>query len=297
MYKEEKIKTYLNGNFEVSFFNQGGRIIKPLCKNPGRMSFPNGMDVCITKECDNNCPFCYNSSNVNGKHCDVELFENLISTYTGGEIALGGGDIFTHPDLERMLVFCKDRDIFVSITVNQNHLSRYKDRIIDLLHRNLIKGIGVSLINPDKWDENLYKEIESQKESCITIHVIAGILDTTYFKVLKGKKVLILGYKDLGRGKGNIPTGFIEWLKDEWLDTMQYLCRRIIFDNLAIKQLDIKSRFKKEDWEMIYQGDDGDGSMYIDLVDSWYGESSIVEGSKRHPLQVNNTIKQLYDML
>jgi hypothetical protein len=295
---EQKIKTYLNGDFEVSFLNLGSRVIKPVDpdKKDGKFEFPNAMDICITKYCDNGCSFCYNNSTISGKHCDVNLFKEVVGTYKGGEIAIGGGDAFTHPNITEILEFCKERGIFVSLTVNQNHLKRHKDQILDYFSKDLMKSIGISMTNPSTWNEDLYQEISQAKEEGTVIHVIAGILDDTYFKALTGKKILILGYKDLGRGKGKIPTGYIEWLKEEWLETLRYKCPVIIFDNLAIEQLSIDSKFSPEEWGMIYQGDDGNGTMYIDLVDGWFGKSSIVGGKERLPL-TSTDVDELYQIL
>lgn len=296
---EKIVKNYVNGDYQIQFTDRGGEIIKPLKDNPGRMKFPNSMDVCITKQCDNGCPFCYNNSNINGKHASVEIFKKLIGTYTGGEIALGGGNVFVHPQLEDILQFCKEKEIFVAPTINQNHLKKYKDQILDLFKRNLIQGIDISLTNPDTWDEKTYQEIANGREEDVVVHVIAGLVSNKYFKVLRNKKVLILGYKNLGRGKGNMPTGFIERLKAEWLDILQYKCRVIIFDNLAVEQLDIKSRFTPEEWSVVYLGEDGNGSMYLDLVDMWCGISSIVEGDMQKKINItdNTTIESLYSLL
>lgn len=296
---EKIVKNYVNGDYQIQFTDRGGEIIKPLKDNPGRMKFPNSMDVCITKQCDNGCPFCYNNSNINGKHANVEVFKRLIGTYTGGEIALGGGNVFVHPQLEEILQFCKEKEIFVAPTINQNHLKKYKDQILDLFKRNLIQGIDISLTNPDTWDEETYQEIANGREEDVVVHVIAGLVSNKYFKILRNKKVLILGYKDLGRGKGNMPTGFIERLKAEWLDILQYKCRVIIFDNLAVEQLDIKSRFTPEEWNVVYLGEDGNGSMYLDLVDMWCGISSVVEGDMQKKINIteNTTIESLYSLL
>ena len=299
MTEEKIVKNYVNGDYQIQFTDRGGEIIKPLKDNPSRMKFPNSMDVCITKQCDNGCPFCYNNSNINGKHANVEVFKRLIGTYTGGEIALGGGNVFVHPQLEDILQFCKEKEIFVAPTINQNHLKKYKDQILDLFKRNLIQGIDISLTNPDTWDEETYQEIANGREEDVVVHVIAGLVSNKYFKVLRDKKVLILGYKDLGRGKGNMPTGFIERLKAEWLDILQYKCRVIIFDNLAVEQLDIKSRFTPEEWSVVYLGEDGNGSMYLDLVDMWCGISSVVEGDMQKKIKIteNTTIESLYSLL
>ena len=49
------------------------------------------------------------------------------------------------------------------------------------------------------------------------------------------------------------------------------------FDNLAIKQLDVKSLLTEEEWNKFYMGDDGTHTMYIDLVKNKYAQSSTSE--------------------
>jgi hypothetical protein len=46
------------------------------------------------------------------------------------------------------------------------------------------------------------------------------------------------------------------------------------FDNLAIDQLNVKSLMSEEEWAEFYMGDDGGYTMYIDMVEGNYGQSS-----------------------
>jgi hypothetical protein len=50
--------------------------------------------------------------------------------------------------------------------------------------------------------------------------------------------------------------------------------RRISFDNLALDQLDVKSLISSEKYNEIYMGDDGESTMYIDLVNKEFAKSS-----------------------
>ena len=51
----------------------------------------------------------------------------------------------------------------------------------------------------------------------------------------------------------------------------------VSFDNLALKQLEVKRFVSDEDWEHYYMGEDGTHSMYIDLVKGEFGISSTDE--------------------
>ena len=68
----------------------------------------------------------------------------------------------------------------------------------------------------------------------------------------------------------------------------------ISFDNLALSQLDVKSLISSEEYEKMYMGDDGEATMYIDLVNRQFAKSST--SVDRYPLEKDiitmfNTIK------
>ena len=48
----------------------------------------------------------------------------------------------------------------------------------------------------------------------------------------------------------------------------------VSFDNLAIDQLKLRRIFSNKDWNEFYMGDDGQFTMYIDLVEEKYALSS-----------------------
>ena len=65
----------------------------------------------------------------------------------------------------------------------------------------------------------------------------------------------------------------------------------VSFDNLALRQINVKSTMSDAEWERFFMGDDGiDGnfnsaSMYIDLVNAQYGANSC--SVERYPLLDN----------
>ena len=93
------------------------------------------------------------------------------------------------------------------------------------------------------------------------------------------KKVLILGYKTVGRGNDCyfnneelIKTNISE-VKNH-IQEIREMFDVISFDNLAIKQLDIKNTMSREEWDSFYMGDDGNYTMYVDLVNEEYAKNS-----------------------
>ena len=93
-------------------------------------------------------------------------------------------------------------------------------------------------------------------------------------------KVLILGYKEFGRGINFIKSERqkIERNKKDLYNVLPNMLDHysvISFDNLAIKQLNAKRLMTKEKWKEFYMGDDGQFTMYIDLVNKKFAKNSI----------------------
>ena len=49
----------------------------------------------------------------------------------------------------------------------------------------------------------------------------------------------------------------------------------VSFDNLALKQLNVKRLMTKEEWEMFYMGDDGTMTFAINLVEGTFSPNSV----------------------
>jgi hypothetical protein len=119
----------------------------------------------------------------------------------------------------------------------------------------------------------------------IVIHIIAGLLRPETFKHLLTchHDILILGYKNWGRGKTIKPKYMSEYreLVKELLQessargnlTRSYY-NSFGFDNLALEQLDVKSCINPYEWKNLYMGNEGTHSMYIDAVKREFAISS-----------------------
>lgn len=266
------VGAYKNGNYRVTIFDDGTKIRETEDEEfiPNRLE---SVDMKITNKCDMGCPFCHEKSTPNGLHADLE--NPIIDTFLPyTEIAIGGGNPLCHPQLEEFLKHLKELKCFPSMTINQKHFLDEYERIIRLQTEKLFYGLGISATNPT---EDFAKKVLQFPNA--VIHVIAGITSLEELRRMKSlgiRKVLILGYKTFGRGKDYYSEEVqnnINSLRDN-MQEVKTLFEVLSFDNLAIEQLNVKSLMSEEEWNEFYMGDDGGYTMYIDMVNCNYGQSS-----------------------
>lgn len=286
---KDVLHTYKNGNYLVKIFKDGSKVRFTLDDyyNP---SFPESIDIKITNYCDNNCPMCHEKSSVNGNHGNLDAL--FLKTLTKGtELAIGGGNPFAHPELEKFLLNMKKQGVICNITINQNHFIKYKDNIIKLIENKLIYGLGISII-----DETNLKEIIdfSLNYTNSVIHLIVGLIKEKLLEKLydKNLKVLFLGYKQFGRGisyYSNQIKNNISYLNDNIINISKHF-KVVSFDNLAIEQLKMNEKISDEDYQKYYMGDDGSFTMYIDLVEKTYAVSSI----SKDRFKIKDNIEEMF---
>ncbi len=273
------LEKYHNGNATISIYEDGTRIIETEGEyEKPDLEFPVSMDFKITNWCNMNCRMCHEKSNPEGKHGDIMNLQFVNSLTKGTEMAIGGGKVTSHPDLKPFLQKLKKQGVIPSITVHQNEFIDNVNLINELIEENLIYGLGISYLKPF---DLMWKEVA--KNDNAVVHLIAGIHGKDVFDYLSqfGCKILILGYKNWGRGADLLQNekvakdiqDKIDWLKRDlpkYLD--KFKC--VSFDNLAIKQLDVKNMLTNEEWQEFYQGDDGTMTMYIDGVNEQFAMTS-----------------------
>lgn len=274
----EVIGSYKNGNYTVVILSDGTLI--RACKDDVMIpEFPDSMDIKLTNKCSGGCQYCHEASTNDGKHGKILNVPLLNSLHPYTQLAVGGGNVLEHPDFLPFLIWCKEKNLIPSITLNQKHFMDNLQLIKDLANKKLIYGIGVSLIYPTDELINAVREFPNA-----VIHVIAGIVSKTELDRIsdKGLKVLILGYKQFRRGdefyrsspetQRRIDSN-INWLKDNLSEIAPHF-DKISFDNLAIKQLNVRSLMDDDAWERFYMGDDGQFTMYVDTVNEEFAVSS-----------------------
>ena len=271
------LNKYKNGNAKITIWDDGTRETEYPDNEEINLDFPLSIDLCITKYCDRGCRFCYANCNTQGKHGDIMNLKFIDTMPDGVEISIGGGSATSHPDLKPFLKKIKEKGLIANMTVSQGEFIDQLPLINELIEDDLIHGLGISF---KEENDQLWKLI-AENENCV-VHLIAGIHDEKVFNYLSqfGLKILILGYKDVGRGfyyhdalRKEIDDK-INWLKSN-LEGYLSKFKVVSFDNLALKQLSPERLVTSEKWNELYQGDDGTISCYIDAVDKTIHISSL----------------------
>jgi hypothetical protein len=246
------------------------------------------MDVKITNFCSGElCKFCHEMSGPDGAHADLSRLLEILSPLPAGvELAIGGGNVLSHPGLIPFLRTAKDNGWIANATINEKHLYNYQELIQSILIKDLIKGLGISY-SSERYLNDI-KPLLALTDN-IVFHLIMGINPVQDVEKLqkfceaegKSCKVLVLGYKTFGRGVDYIKNNNVEDNKYQWYtqlaghfhETKKYPTI-FSFDNLAIGQMNLKRFFMDDAWEQFYMGHEGKFSMYIDAVKQQYAVSS-----------------------
>ena len=279
---------YRNGNAITTINLVDGSKIRETEDDDFNLEFPESIDLNIGNRCDGGCQFCYINASPNGVDADLMSAKFVDTLHPFTEVAINGNSV-DHPQLIPFLEKLKSKRLLSNITVNQIHFEQKENVIADLVDRGLVKGIGVSL---RKATPEFVQRVKKYPNA--VIHTINGILTPDDLEVMRDNdlKLLILGYKDLGRGisyKEN--NDLIVKLRQRYLydvlDTLPNCFKVVSFDNLAIEQLKPQRFLSKEKWDEIYMGDEGTASMYVDLVTGKFGVSSLCKEDVMHPLLDN----------
>ena len=287
---------YKNGNYLVCIMNDGTKIRKTE-EEDFIPSFAENCDVKITSKCNIGCPFCFEGCTSDGKHGDLFKYKFIETLHPYTEMALNGNDM-NHPDLEKFLMFLKEKKVFPNITVQQKQFIDNYETLKKYTESKLVYGIGISYSH---YDEDFIKKVKEFPNA--VLHTINGIITLNDLKKLKGQdlKVLVLGYKDLRRGKDYLKKWesgvklhqkhLYSWLptiiNDNWF-------KLVSFDNLAIEQLNVKRMLSEDKWEEFYMGDDGKFTFYIDMVDGKFAKNSL--STERYDIG-DKTVDEMFEII
>lgn len=280
--------TYTNGNYVVKLNKEDGTKIRVTKEDKFEAEFPENIDIKITNYCSIGCPMCHENSSREGKHAEL-LNNRFIDTLRPGtELAIGGGMVTSHPNLEMFLEILKEKGIIANITIHQTELLRNGHDVQRWIDKKLVNGVGISL---HTYDEKVIQF--AQRNSNVVIHLIAGYTHCSLFEELYNRnlKILILGYKHFRRGASygihaqNHITFQIDWLRHALKRGMFERFNVISFDNLAVSQLGLASILSESTFEQFYMGDDSNFTMYIDLVNQQYAGNSTTPEEERLPLE------------
>lgn len=289
--------SYKNNDYTCTMFSDGTKI-----RWNDNDSFnpikPESIDLKITNKCNMACNMCHENSTSDGKHGDILNLPFIDTMFPYSEVAIGGGNPLTHPDLIEFLEHLKERKIIASMTVNQIHFMQNIDLLKELTDNKLIYGLGISYIGGRH--ENCIEAIKQFPNA--VVHVINGIVHMDSLEALahNNLKILVLGYKEFRRGKTLYDEcgREIDSLKSQFYDMLPKIVndgwfKCISFDNLAIKQLEPKRLMSEEEYASFYMGDDGSFTFYCDAVNKEFAKSST--SIVRYPLM--DDVTDMFDII
>lgn len=262
---ETGMKTSINFNTDSSPFTKGRT--------------PDLIDIKITDYCEANCTYCYQDSSVKGKHASYTTISSYIRTFKKMdvfEIAIGGGEPTKHPLFAQILREARESGIIPSFS------TKSFDWMTDLeILRAVDKyagKIGFSCSTQDEVRALIYHINKSKlPREKFVVHYVLGsspidelsrMLDT--ISNAKHLDVLLLGYKETGRGSKFTPYDNSQW--GELLKNNSYGIRVGVDTCVAaqyedtIKGLNVST--------VLYYKDEGKFSMYIDAVENKVARSS-----------------------
>lgn len=267
---------YTNGNYTVKLYDDGTK--ERIYETDPIPVYPESMDLKITDYCDARCNFCHENSTVKGLHGNHDFIVNLLTDLPNGtEIAIGGGNPLSFPSFPQLVNTLSNKNLICNVTVNSVHIRVNRNRLMDYMENKVIRGLGISYF-PSMHDECAYM---ANNSSNVVFHVIMGVHTVDDLKrivaTVNKPKVLLLGYKQHGRGrKYYSPT--VEKNLRKWYTHLHEFFQNenctISFDNLGISQMNLKRFFTTDNWNRFYMGDDGKYTMYIDAVKQQYAVSS-----------------------
>lgn len=276
-----------NGNYWVGY-GYDGKIRFKTEKGKCIPFYPELIDLCITKNCNHNCNFCYMNAGPNGKHADIASLKRIIGYFSNGyggryntriEFSVGGGNVLLYPQLDELFRFMYENGHIINTTINAKDCEMLlSDESILNTFKQYVRGIGIS-ISEDKDIEMLSKlngTFVGDNYKDIVIHLIPEMLgvDKTREFIVKLKKYgynrfLFLGYKTNGRG---VTQKHVKLTKND-LDKL--------FDDLYCVSVDTTFAKTYDEWlNSNYETEhtitklEGEYSMYIDGVEGIAYKSS-----------------------
>lgn len=265
---------YLNGNVSVTILSDGTKIRQ--YEGKPEIVHPESIDIKITNYCDLTCKYCHEMSHARGRTAIYPRLKEVLSELPAGvELALGGGNPLSHPNLDELLTFIKDKGMIANLTVNQQHLPEFFYILVELINTKKIQGLGISITDAT---DLYYVKLLSELTRNVVFHVIAGVNkpeDIDLLLEMPHCKLLVLGYKVFGRGKAFYSDAVKNCLEDWDKKLPTYIGKcHLSFDNLAIEQLHVRSWFTDKGWAQFYMGDDFTYTMYYDAVEENFAPTS-----------------------
>lgn len=235
-------------------------------------SAPDLVDLSITNYCGAECDFCYRKSSKKGKHADYYDTTKIIKTLSERgvlEVAIGGGEPLSHPNILDILETCRKHNITPNLTTKAFDIFKFPSLWEKL--RGLCGGIGVSVQD--------IKDLERIPEGeGVTYHIILEQQTTESLKKITSKierwgSVLLLGAKQCGR-----PLEVNSWENVDFIQLIKDTDRnlKVGVDSLIVERYKNVLEHHNVPKDR-YEYREGITSKFIDAVEYKVFESSYTE--------------------
>jgi len=305
-------KCYSNGNYIVGLFEDGTKI-RYTSDDEFYPHRPESIDIKITNECNNNCSFCYEKSNNNGKPADLKdkIIRSFISSIPyGTELAIGGGNPLADVDFfNDFIKLASKQGLILNTTVHLNDFLKKLGLLQDLHDIKLLHGIGISITNSSM--ESLLKAIPRILKCSpdfrrdFVFHVVIDYVDFHNLEIFAeilsvsgfSPKVLFLGNKNKFKLKNlknrfTFVIDFTNITKD--MSVVSFDCNAVKIAKKIAKLTKNKNLLKAI--ESNFMGSDGDFTYYVDLVNKTYHVSSSDKQNSFSILEEPNCIDQFQNI-
>ncbi len=288
-YVHKKNSINKNGNYYVAFGdlrNTGYRYSSPARlrfmteKGEPIPEYPELIDLRITNKCEHGCKFCFMDSNMEEPHADISNLRRLAwELNKPTEFSIGGGNILLYPKLEDLFRTLNYYKHIINVTINVKDCKKIlEDEKLKAIFDNYVDGIGVSVFKEEDVDEfitfkHAFERIGSYEDNrnakYVVMHMVPEYLGLeTSKKILSlschlSFPVLLLGYKENGRGANCVHHKFNEKEFRELTDSLAY--RQVAIDTTFAKNY---KEFIEKNFATKYclTGSEGEYSMYIDGI-------------------------------
>ncbi|MFW6002140.1 MAG: radical SAM protein [archaeon] len=264
---------------------------------------PELVDLKITDYCGKGCNYCYQDSTVKGKHADIQKIIDIILNLNNNgnvlEIALGGGEPFSHPNFWDIAKYISSLDINLGVSTRDISWAFELKKLFEtdkheFYNRvNSLTSVAFSIDNKEDIQISYYplsdvlnKRMPFYFNNMIYFQYVLGSNSIEDFeeiiKEIKNinndpldrndcKAVLtLLGWKHTGRG-----TKGPKYNNDDWVDLIQkYRPSHVGIDTCVSKYYEEEIRDKIPNVNLLMYTEEGKHSMYIDAVEDLMGPSS-----------------------
>lgn len=246
---------------------------------------PELVDVKITNFCPFGCDYCYQDSTTEGRHADWDSLQSIIwalGEMEVFEVAIGGGEPTMYPRFAELLNECQRHGIIPNFTTRS--LAWLKD---DAIRNAVAATTGRFAFSADRAMDmyRIYMAVEAagllrqhRSYNRLNFQYVMGSGGESEFKeVVKaagklGCDLTLLGFKEVGRGKGYRYWDYKNWLSVlQGLRQVEYVPRVGIDTALAMES---KAQLANERFAPLVTFNEGAFSMYVDAVEMKMGPSS-----------------------